>query len=110
MKKILAALIFALLAGSCARDNSSTVSFQLDEAGCFVNASGYDTTSSVLIKESQWQTVTYIWDCSDYVNEAEEIDVREKKVTLVFEGTSCLTLTATIIGFGYCTQGATPIL
>jgi hypothetical protein len=109
MKKFFAALLFAALASSCGTDNSSTVSYQLDGNGCLVDVSGYD-----IVNEVQYETglrwANYIWECADYFNPAEGIDVAESKVTLIFEGTACLQLTATMIGAGYCSQGKTPFL
>jgi hypothetical protein len=109
MKKLFSALLFAALTASCGTDNSSTVSYQLDGNGCLVDVSGYDIFNEVQTEEGIW-SVNYIWECADYFNAAAEIDVTESKVTLIFEGTACLRLTATMVGAGYCKQGKTPLL
>jgi hypothetical protein len=110
MKRLLAALLFAALTASCSTpNNSSTVSYQLDGNGCLVDVSGYDIFNEVETEEGI-RSVNYVWECGDYFNEAAEIDVTESKVTLIFEGTGCLKLTATMISNGYCTQGKAPVL
>jgi hypothetical protein len=106
---LLAVLSIAVLAFSCGTDNSSTVSYQIDEFGCLADISGYD-----IVNESQYPTglrsVNYIWECADYYNPAAQIDVTESKVTLIFEGGACLRHTATMVGAGYCTVGKSAIL
>ena len=108
MKKFLAALLFAALTASCGTDNSSTVSYALDDNACLADVSGYDIVNEVQ-DETGIRVVNYVWECADYYNPSAQIDVRESKVTLVFEGASCLRLTATMIGAGYCKQGKTPL-
>ena len=109
MKKILILLCLAAFHAGCGGDNSSTVSFEVDANGCLVGASGFDTESRVITREGV-VTATYIWECASYENPGAGIDVEESKVTLIFTGTTCLELTATDIGAGYCTNGITPVL
>ena len=109
MKKLLAALLFAALTASCGTDNSSTVSYQLDENACLADISGYDIFNEVVTEEGI-RSVNYVWECADYFNASAQIDVTQSKVTLIFEGAACLKLTATMVSAGYCTGGKAPVL
>ena len=110
MKKILFLICMAAAFFSCGDDNSSTVAYTTDGAGCLIQASGHDMESRVTDNATGVVTATYVWECADYVNAGQGIDVEEKKVTLIFEGGGCLQLTASMIGNGLCFHGATPVL
>jgi len=109
MKKFFVVLLFAVLAFSCGSDNSSTVSYRVDDFGCLVDAAGYDIKNET-VSETGIRYVNYVWECADYYNPAAQIDATQSKVTLVFEGQGCLLHTATMVGAGYCTGGKAPIL
>lgn len=109
MKKLFAVLLFAALTASCGTDNSSTVSYRLDENACLADVSGYDIVNEVQ-DSTGLRSVNYIWECADYFNASAQIDVTQSKVTLIFEGVACLKHTATMVGAGYCTGGKAPLL
>ena len=106
---LLVVLLIAVLASSCGTDNSSTVSYRVDDFGCLIDAAGYDIKNET-VSETGTRYVNYVWECADYYNPAAQIDVTQSKVTLIFEGGACLVHTATMIGAGYCTSGKVAIL
>lgn len=110
MKKILFLICMAAAFLSCGKDNSSTVAYTTDGNGCLIQASGYDMESKVRNNATGEITATYIWECADYVNAGQGVDVQEKKVTLIFKGGACLQLTVSMVGDGFCRQGTTPVL
>lgn len=102
-------LTLVILAASCGTDNRTTVKYELDQQGCLVSASNYND-AAISATDEGFRTANFNWWCADYANIEEGISVREKRVTLTFTGTTCLELSATVVGAGYCTGGANPIL
>ena len=107
MKKLLIVLV-ALAAFSCGKDNSSTVSVQVDGNGCFISASDFDERSEFAKKGLR--TVNYVWDCADYTSLLDGREYDRKRVSLTFTETVCLQLQAEMVTEGLCFEGKVPVI
>lgn len=108
MTKTMLVLLLAGLLSACGTDNSSTVRFGLDAGECLVAADDFDWVSESATRGGL-RTRVYVWECADYVNPSTDVNVEEKKVSLIFTGTACLQLTAELIEEGLCQHGKTPL-
>ena len=107
MKKLVI-LLAALAVCACGKDNSSTVSIQIDGNGCFIAASDFDERSE-FSRESR-RTVNYVWDCADYTSPLSGIEYDRKRVSLTFTDTTCLQLQSEMVTEGICFEGKVPVV
>ena len=107
MKKFALVLILAAALGACGTDNSSSVTVRLDGNGCLIEARDFDWSEES--QSATLRTVNYRWECGSYTSLRSGRGFSDSRVTLTFTGTTCLQLTAEIIGAGYCTSPKTTV-